>query len=435
MKIAIDGFALGIPRGTGITRYAVELSRVLAERHQVFPVYGLNGIGGIPDLKWPRFIQSLIVRGEAKPSEVARWAGYCALYFPSYLIGRPIRAKEIICDKRIDISSISDHLPSYAKVYNVPSVYRSVQAYSLVFSHPLRLHLDDKVDIWHGTLPMPIKVAGAKWVVTAHDVVPLVLPHSTTINLRHYRRMVWQSYKSADMIFAISEHTKRDLISYFGIPEHRVFITHQSADIPANLMAPSREAVSTFLQAAFGLDYGNYFLFYGAIEPKKNIGRLIEAICAAQTDLPIVIAGKRGWLDDGVAALIEQHESGAQGRRKIVRIDYLPFDHLMFLLKGARGLVFPSLYEGFGIPLLEAMLMGCPIITSNSTSPREICGDAAMYVDPLNVRQIADAIDVLATDRDLGAELVRRGKVQADRFSRERYLAKLEEGYRFALEA
>jgi glycosyltransferase involved in cell wall biosynthesis len=174
-------------------------------------------------------------------------------------------------------------------------------------------------------------------------------------------------------------------------------------------------------------------LFYGAIEPKKNVMRIIEAICSAQTSMPVVIAGRAGWLDKDVSALIARLQGQAGGNRNVVRLDYLPYDQLMYLLKGARGLIFPSLYEGFGIPLLEAMVMDCPVITSRSTSLTEVCGDAALYVDPVDAKDIAQAIDALAADDDLSTDLVRRGRTQAARFSKERHIAKLEEGYRLAL--
>jgi glycosyltransferase involved in cell wall biosynthesis len=433
MKIAIDGFALGFSRGTGVTRYALELCKTLSERHQVFPVYGLNRVGRIPDLHWPKFVQSLMVRGESESGEVWRWGLYCALYSVCYMLGRPIRAKRVHPDERIDTSSLFGRLPAFEGVYNIPSIYRSVQAYSYLFNHSLRLALDQKFDIWHLTLPMPIKVVGAKTVVTAHDIIPIVLPHSTAVNLRHYRRMIAHSFRSADMIFAVSEHTKKDLLAHFDIPEHKIFVTYQSVDIPQKLIAAKRDEVAGFLYKAFGLSYGGYFLFYGAIEPKKNVIRIIEAICSAQTSMPVVIAGRAGWLDKDVSALIARLQGQAGGNRNVVRLDYLPYDQLMYLLKGARGLIFPSLYEGFGIPLLEAMLMDCPVITSRSTSLTEVCGDAALYVDPVDAKDIAQAIDALAADDDLSTDLVRRGRTQAARFSKERHIAKLEEGYRQAL--
>jgi glycosyltransferase involved in cell wall biosynthesis len=107
----------------------------------------------------------------------------------------------------------------------------------------------------------------------------------------------------------------------------------------------------------------------------------------------------------------------------------------MFLLMGARALIFPSLYEGFGIPALEAMVMGCPVITSKATAMREVCGDAALYVDPLDTKDIAAAIDALATDDLLGGNLIERGKRQAVGFSSDRYAEKLEQGYQLALKA
>jgi glycosyltransferase involved in cell wall biosynthesis len=435
MKIAVDGFALGFAQGTGITRYAFELSKALAERHQVSLVYGLDRVGRIPDLQWPRFIQSLMVRGEAGPSDIWRWGPYSARYLVNYLLGHPIRAKQVPVDARIDASALAGRLPPVAKLYNVPLVYRSAQAYSYLFGHPLRLALDDQVDIWHLTLPMPIKVAGAKCVVTAHDIIPIVLPHSTGLNLRHYRRMIWNSFRSADMIFADSEHTKRDLLSHFNLPEHKIFVTYLSVDIPQEVMAAKDDAIAGFLRKAFGLNYREYFLFYGAIQPRKNLQRIIEAICAAKTRMPIVIAGGRGWLDHDVQAIIERARGHAAGRRNIIRLEHLPYPQLMHLLKGARGLVFPSLYEGFGIPVLEAMLMGCPVITSKSSSLPEVGGDAVLYADPLDVSDIARAIDALAADDELCAKLIERGRKQAARFSKERHVAKLEEGYRLAREA
>jgi glycosyltransferase involved in cell wall biosynthesis len=435
MKIAVDGFALGFAQGTGVTRYAFELSKALAERHRVSLVYGLDRIGRVPDLEWPRFVQSLMVRGEAGPRELWRWGPYCARYFANYLLGRPIRAKQVLVDERIDTSSLAGRLPAFEKLYNVPSVYRSAQAYSYLFSHPLQLALNEKVDIWHSTLPMPIKVAGAKWVTTAHDIIPIVLPHSTGLNLRHYRRVIWNAFRAADMIFADSEHTKRDLLSHFKIPDDKIFVTYLSVDIPQEVMAAKDEEIAGFLRKAFGLSYGRYFLFYGAIQPRKNLDRIIEAVCAAKSAMPIVIAGSRGWLDQGVRAIIERARGHAAGRRNIVQLEHLPYAQLMYLLKGARSLVFPSLYEGFGIPILEAMLMGCPVIASKSTSLPEVGGDAVLYVDPLNVNDIARAIDALASDDELRAELIQRGATQAARFSRERHVAKLEEGYRRALKS
>src|SRR4051794_29289302 len=104
MKVAIDGFTLAIAEGTGVTQYALELSQVLATaQHQVFPIYGLNSVGRIPGLMWPRFIQSLILSGEARPYDFARWGMYSALYFVNYMAGIPLRAQQIVPDERIDI--------------------------------------------------------------------------------------------------------------------------------------------------------------------------------------------------------------------------------------------------------------------------------------------------------------------------------------------
>ena len=437
LKIAIDAFALAFTQGSGVTRYAIELAKALAERHEVTALYELVGVDASADLRWASFVQSLILRGEISSRDWTTWGYYAARYSLKYLLGRPVRARPVLPDDRIDVSSIAaQRLPGFGHIYNAPAIYRAAQAYARVFRRPLRIRLGVKPpDIWHLTLPMPVMVAGAKCVVTAHDLIHIALPHSTEVDLSHYRRLVAQTFKSADMIFAVSEYTKRDLLAHFAIPERKIFVTYQCADIPKSLIDAKTDDVATLLRKAFGLKYGKYFLFYGQIEPKKNVARIVEAACAAQTDMPIVIAGRGAWLDGDVTALIKRIQATPGGRRRVVRIEYLPYDQLMFLVKGARALVFPSLYEGFGIPLLEAMQMGCPIITSNSTSLAEIGADAALYVDPTKTREIMQAIDSLAVNDDLRMELITRGHARAQSFSRDRYITKLDEGYKLALGA
>jgi glycosyltransferase involved in cell wall biosynthesis len=434
MKIGIDGFALSFSRGTGITRYGLELSRMLLERnHKVTALFALNGIGLDRTLHWPRFIQSLTLKGEAAPRDVRRWGYYCALYFPKYLAGFPIKATPIVKDIRINASSLEARLPPFESYYNAPSVYRVAQAYSYFFNRTLQISLGEKIDVWHTTMPIPVTVAGAKSVVTAHDMIPITLPQSTAINLRHYRRILWHSLSAADLIFAVSEHTKRDLLCHFDLPKDKIFVTHLSVEVPARFVNADPSQVSTVLQRRFGLAAGNYFLFYGAIEPKKNVRRIVQAMEIAKTNMPVVIVGGKGWLNEDVLELLNRSVVRAKDDRRVHCLDYLPFENLMWLLKGARGLLFPSLAEGFGIPLLEAMQMGCPVITSKTTPQTEVCGDAAIYVDPLNVGEIALTIDLLASDEPLHKELANRGKVQAQRFSPDRYMARVEEGYSIAL--
>ncbi|MDD2723473.1 MAG: glycosyltransferase family 1 protein [Methylovulum sp.] len=435
MKIAIDGFNLGFAQGTGIATYARELSKILAaNNHEIYTCYGLNGVGQNPELVWSHFIQSLTIYGEASRHDVSRWAVYSGRYLLKHLLRQPIQAKTIPVNALIDISALRERLPP-AEILNIPSVFRVSQFYSFILNRPLEISFpkDQKVDIFHATCPLPISMKNVANVVTFHDIIPLVLPQSTEVNLRHYQRILKLSIKNADMIFTVSEHSRRDLISYFDIPEDKVYVTYQAVDIPNRYRELDDESVSLFLERNFGLKRNKYFLFFGAVEPKKNIARIIEAMTIAKTDYPIIIVGKDGWLYDDVKRLIAQLHIRSAGKRRFRRIEYLPFRQLMYLLKGACGLVFPSLYEGFGLPVLEAMTMKCPVITSNVSSLPEVGGDAVMYVNPLDVGEIAAAIDRLASDNALRTELIARGLKQAEKFSPANHLQRLEMGYQLAM--
>lgn len=146
----------------------------------------------------------------------------------------------------------------------------------------------------------------------------------------------------------------------------------------------------------------------------------MEAFSLTKTDYPLVIVGKDGWLYNDVKDFLKN-----ANKKKFKRIHYLPFSHLMMLLKSAKALIFPSVYEGFGLPVLEAMLMGCPVITSNTTSIPEIGGDAVSYIDPMDVNDIARRVDLISDDQKLCDQLIERGYVQSEKFSPENHYKKL----------
>jgi glycosyltransferase involved in cell wall biosynthesis len=435
MKIAIDGFNLGFSQGTGIATYARELSKILtANHHQVYTCFGLNNVGQDSELVWSKFIQSLSIYGESSRHDISKWGWYSGHYLFRHLLKQPIQAAPIFIRDQIDISALKDRLPA-AEFLNIPSVFRVSQFYSFMLNRPLEISFpkDKQVDIFHATCPLPIWMRNAANVVTFHDIIPLVLPQSTEVNLRHYQKILKLSIQNADIIFTVSEHSRRDLISYFNLPEEKVYVTYQAVDIPQYYQELDDESVSLFLERNFGLKQGEYFLFFGAIEPKKNILRIIEAMSIAKTDYPIVIVGKNGWLYEDVKKLLAQLHQRIAGKRRFRRIEYLPFRQLMYLLKGACGLIFPSIYEGFGLPVLEAMLMKCPVITSNVSSLPEVGGDAVLYVNPLSINEIAAAIDRLANDKLLRQQLIERGIKQAEKFSPMNHLLRLEQGYRLAM--
>ncbi len=434
MNIAIDGFALGLRQGTGLSTYAHELAGTLAASgNELSILYGLNGLGMAPDLLWPRFVQSLSTRGESSASDWQCWGPWVALYLGHHVLRRPLSARRIPHSADSVGHAVPGRFPRAAALFNIPSVYRAAQAYSSVLPVPLLVKRLPGVQVFHQTSPLPVRMAGVANVVTAHDAIPLTLPYSTEINLRHYRRLMETALKPADQIFVVSEHSKRDLLSLFDLPEERVHVTYQAVNIPAALRQPDDGQTARFLKANFNLQEGGYFLFHGAIEPKKNVMRLLDAHAMTRSELPLVLVGKNGWLHGDESRRIAAMLADRRSARRLRRIDYLPYPQLMMLLKGARALVFPSLYEGFGLPVLEAMQMGVPVITSNTTSLPEVTGDAAHLVNPRDIGELAAAMDRLAEDDVWRAELVRKGLARVEHFSPARHLERLEAGYRRAL--
>lgn len=434
MRIAIDGFNLGLLQGTGLATYARELSHVLAGAgHDVLPIYGLNHVQKQDDLVWSSFVQSLSNNGEGAKTAYRRWLWTATKGLPHYLLPTAgLTLNRIDVNEQIHATAISARLPAFKTLYNSPGLFRAAQFYTFLAERTFNIKMPEMgVDALHLTCPLPIHMPGAKTLVTAHDIIPLVLPHSTKMNLRHYQKLLRASFTQADMIFCISETTKRDISRWFGISDSRLHLSYQAVNIPERYRNLAADDVELFLKNNYGLNRGEYFLYFGAIEPKKNVARIIDAMRMAKTDLPLVIVGKDGWLFDDVTSRLNSTniQKKLTATEKILRIEYAPFEQLMYLVKGAKALVFPSLYEGFGLPVLEAMQMGCPVITANTTSLAEVAEDAALTVNPLDTQAIKTAIERMDQDDVLRRELIERGYAQALKFSPEKHAERLAVGY------
>ncbi|MGO9007809.1 MAG: glycosyltransferase family 4 protein [Beijerinckiaceae bacterium] len=299
-------------------------------------------------------------------------------------------------------------------------------------------HPPVKPTIFHATQAIPIRVPGAANIYTIHDIVPLRLPYTTLDDKKFFLKMVRHLGRTADHIVTVSEASRRDLIEICNIPPHNVTNTYQSVSFPEAVLSASDDEVATHVDRAFDLDYRGYYLFYGALEPKKNVARLVDAHVVSGTPYPLVIAGGLGWEYESDLARIEQYESThyrirkdrIQREQRIRRLGHLPLSHLVSLIRGARAVLFPSLYEGFGLPVLEAMLLGTPVLTSNVASLAEIASDAARLVDPFEIADIARGIRDLDQDEGLREELTRRGKLQVKKFSPDEYQKRLADIYR-----
>jgi glycosyltransferase involved in cell wall biosynthesis len=285
------------------------------------------------------------------------------------------------------------------------------------------------VDVFHATnylLTHPVR--RAKRVVSIHDLTVILSPQwHPARRLREMRAGLRASAEAADRIIAVSHTTKDDIVKHLAVEPERVAV------VPLAVGPPFRPLPRAEIDAALapiGLAPGTYLLFLGTMEPRKNVGRLLDAVMKAGPEIgPLVLAGADGWGNDELRPRIA--ELARQGR--VRPLGYVPGPLRAPLLGGARAFVYPSLYEGFGWPPLEAMACGTPVITSNVSALPEVVGDAALLIDPTDVDGLAEAIRRLWSDEALRADLRARGLARARLFTWEDTARLTLEAYAVAL--
>ncbi|HDQ73616.1 MAG TPA: glycosyltransferase family 1 protein [Chloroflexi bacterium] len=273
--------------------------------------------------------------------------------------------------------------------------------------------------LFHATEHLLMPLRGVPTVLTVHDLIFRHLPeHHKPLN-RWYLNLTMPLYcRRADHIIAVSECTKRDLIAAYGIALEKVSVIHEAADPRFRPQPPDAVAA---LRARYGLP-PRYLLFVSTIEPRKNLTRLLaafEAVYADGLSDGWVVVGKRGWLCDDFFAALER----SPAREAVVLPGYVPDEDLPAVYAGAQALVFPSLYEGFGLPVLEAMACGAPVVTSTTSSLPEVGGEAALYCDPTDTESMIGVLRQLLQDPEMRPALARRGLARAAQFSWERTAA------------
>jgi glycosyltransferase involved in cell wall biosynthesis len=267
--------------------------------------------------------------------------------------------------------------------------------------------------LFHATEHLLLPLRSIPTVLTVHDLIFRHLPdHHKPLN-RWYLNLTVPLYcQRATHVIAVSERTRRDLTAAYGVPPEKVTVIYEAA-APRFRVQPL-EAVAA-VRARYGLP-DRYLLFVGTIEPRKNLSRLLaafETIHAAGLSDGLVIVGKRGWLYGDFFARLEQ----SPAHDAILFPGYVPDEDLPAVYAGAQGLVFPSLYEGFGLPVLEAMACGTPVVASNASSIPEVGGNAALYFDPMDVEAMVEAVRRLLCDTELWDNMRMRGLTRAADFS------------------
>lgn len=275
------------------------------------------------------------------------------------------------------------------------------------------------VDVLHSTHhDLPLRVPErVRRVVTVHDVTFLLMPARYPPLRRWYMRAITSlACRVADAIIVPSNTVRRDVLERLGVPASRVAVVYEAA---GERFRPAPDDVVAQTLRREGLAAHPYVLSVGSLEPGKNRARLIAAIHALRSrgsPLRLAIVGQPAWGYEGDIALVRR--LGLEDRVRF--LDYVPPGDLPALYTGATVFAFPSLYEGFGLPVLEAMACGAPVVTSNVSATAEIAGDAALLVDPRDTEAIASAIQRVAEDARLAADLRARGFRRAAEFSWER---------------
>src|SRR5277367_2107292 len=433
-RVFFDGLNLSLSQGTGVATYTRILAQVVSD---------LGGEVGVVYASAQKPPKDPVLREVAFFDEkreiktpLARQILNCVTdqlrSFPT-IKPLPVELDGVVVRREFETT-----LPAHHRAFVAHNLFRSARAHFANTNKFARLAFDTPPDIFHCTYQLPLCAKSACNIYTIHDLVPLRLPFTTLDNKRQIFRLLKKIALQADHIVTVSENSKRDIIELLGVDERRVTNTYQAVHFPAAYRERPDAVLAEQLEGSFGLEFKEYLLFFGALEPKKNVGRLIEGYLSSGVDIPLVLVAGEGWHNEAETTLINELRdrqrsdtlANRHARRTVHRYDYVPFSLLVTLIRGARAVVFPSLYEGYGLPVLESMVLGTPVVTSRESSVPEVAGDAALLVDPYSTDEIAAAISSIVNDADLRAELSQRGRAQAANFSVDRYRERVGALYR-----
>lgn len=281
------------------------------------------------------------------------------------------------------------------------------------------------VALFHATdFVLPPVRKGTKTLLTVHDLSYVRVPETATVSLKGYLDVVVpRSIARATHIVADSQATRADIIELYNTPPERITVLLSGVDAhfqPITMIPDS-------LLTQYGIPHVPYIFAVGTVQPRKNYSRLVRALAQLRLkyDVHLVIAGGRGWLDDEIYATITQTKMADY----VHLIGFVDDADLPALYSRALCVAFPSLYEGFGFPILEGMACGVPVVTANNSSLPEVAGDAAILIDPYSIDEIHNALERVISDQDLRENLIHKGFLQVKKFTWENTATQLVEIY------
>ena len=274
----------------------------------------------------------------------------------------------------------------------------------------------ERPDVFHAPHYVLPAAVTCRSVVTIHDCIHLMFPQylPNKMAYAYARASMWTAVKRSDRILTVSEASKRDILHFFNLAPEKIVVVYNAIDDHFWLTPPDEEVAR--VRERYQLDH-QFILYVGNIKPHKNLVRLIEAFAELRRtgfeELKLLIIG------DEISKLpsLRRAVHGHKLHKHVRFLGYVSDDTLRVLYRLASLFVFPSLYEGFGLPPLEAMASGTPVVTSNQSSMPEVTGDAAVLVDPYDVNSIVEGMRRVLADADLAADLRRRGPERAREFS------------------
>lgn len=295
--------------------------------------------------------------------------------------------------------------------YRLPGLLTVGQWQIACLAHRLRLDL-----VHDPTGVMPLLLTSVARVLTIHDAIPYVCPQtSTRLDWLIFHGWLPWAVRRADAIVTVSRRSREDIVTHLPVSPERVAVVPLAAD---QRFRPMKKAEIEPVLRGCGIERP-YILYVGSLESRKNLPRLLEAydrLRQRSTPWKLVVVGARKWKSSPIFDTV--HRLGLEPYVQFT--GYVPDEHLPALYSGADLFVFPSLYEGFGLPPLEAMACGTPVVCSNAASLPEVVGDAAVTVDPYDVDALAEAMHRVLADRELREDLRARGLARARQFTWER---------------
>ena len=340
-----------------------------------------------------------------------------------------IRKKDVILknlyNSKININTKLNYLKLINYFYNIPYIYDITGVHNRFFSKtPFNLRLDSKIDFFITTSPMNIK-SNIPVIQTLHDVIPLsCIYHPPTDDSKIFYYRVQNMLKYSLKVLSVSEFSKNECIKIFPEFEKKIEVVYQPIPIYEDeKLLVNDENVQRSVLEKFSLEKDNFLFYVGMLEKRKNIKGLIEAFLAIydKVKIPLVLGGAMGYGKKEFISYLKDKRL----KNKIKYIGYINNIEKLALLKNTRAFLFPSFNEGFGLPPLEAMLMGTNVLTSNVSALPEVCGNAALLIDPYNIKELAEGIKEITLNDSLRQNMKKNYSTQLEKFSYESFEKKL----------